>query len=47
MKKKTQNNQSPVEVVMSWKYNPSAIENRVEEKPFSNHELQLLKNCKF
>ena len=40
-------NKSAVETMLSWKYNPSAIERKVENRSFTQKEIELIKNAKF
>lgn len=40
---KTSNSKSAVETMLSWKYNPSEIERKVEEHPLTQEEKELIK----
>ena len=40
-------NQSAIDTVLNWDYHPSKIEAKVDKKPFTNHEKELIEKCKF
>ena len=46
-RKKNTDEMSAVETILNWNYNPSVIENRVDEKPLSSHEKELIESFKY
>ena len=44
---KEKNKKSAVDTMIDWKYDPSKIEKKVDERPFSEHEITILKNFRF
>lgn len=46
-KKCAKKTKSAVDTMIAWKYNPSAIEKKVNEKPLSDFDKSLIKKYKF
>lgn len=44
---KNKKEQTAIDVIMNWKYNPSKIEAEVDKKPFTKKEKELIEKCKF
>ena len=44
---KTCPKKSAIETMLEWKYNPTAIERKVENRAFTKSELKIINNVKF
>lgn len=47
MKENKKKEESAIETVIKWNYHPSEIENRVDSKPFTKKEKELIEKMKF
>ena len=47
MNKRETNKKSAIDTLLEWKYNPSEIERRVEERPLSEVQQKIIKTFKF
>lgn len=46
-KVKDKNKKSAVDTMIDWRYNPSKIEKKVDDRPLSDYEISILKKLKF
>ena len=47
MKEKKRTDKTAIETILDWDYNPSEIEARADERPFTKKEKEIIEKCKF